>query len=149
MKRTATLLALAVVLTSINTPSLAQPRHRPPPPPPRSHVHVHGSDWLAPLIFLGVAGAVIGAASNAPPAPVYLPPPVYVPPPVYGPPPVVIQQAPPPPAPVVIPSAPPAAVAPPAPVVTNVWYYCASARQYYPHTPYCPEGWRVIAPPPQ
>jgi hypothetical protein len=141
MKRFTTTLALALLLSTVGEVAHAQ-RHR-PPPPVRGHVHVHGGDWLAPLIFMGVAGAVIGAASQPPQAPVYLPPPVYVPPPV------VIQQA--PPATVVIPAPapPPPAMAPPAPVVTNVWYYCASARQYYPHVPYCPEGWRVIAPPPQ
>ena len=37
----------------------------------------------------------------------------------------------------------------PAPVVvqnnTPFWYYCDSARNYYPHVSSCPEGWRAIA----
>ncbi len=42
----------------------------------------------------------------------------------------------PPPAPVV--------VTPPDPYYPNVWYFCDSARMYYPQTRYCPEGWRLI-----
>lgn len=42
------------------------------------HEERHGGDWVAPLVFLGIAGAMIGAASSAehhsaPPA-YYLPP---------------------------------------------------------------------------
>ncbi len=37
--------------------------------------------------------------------------------------------------------------APPSP--DRIWYYCASARQYYPYTPYCPEGWQAITAQPQ
>jgi hypothetical protein len=57
------------------------------------------------------------------------PPPYYV----YPPPPVVIEQ---PPVyveqqPAPVPSAPP----------TAYWYYCESAKGYYPTVPSCPEEW--------
>lgn len=40
---------------------------------------------------------------------------------------------------------PPVVVAPP-PAVSypGTWYYCASARLYYPQVGYCPEGWRIV-----
>jgi hypothetical protein len=64
------------------------------------------------------------------PYPYYYPPPYYV----YPPPPVVIEQPPvyveQPPAPQAAPAAPPA-----------YWYYCPSARAYYPTAPSCPEEW--------
>ena len=92
----------------------------------------HGSNWVAPLLFLGLAGAVIGAAasqSSAPPANYYAPPTVtYVAPPTYVAP-AVVTQAPPPP--------------------SQVWYFCQSARQYYPYTAHCPEGWQVVSPAPR
>jgi len=47
----------------------------------------------------------------------------YVPPPVYvEPPPVYIQPAP------------------------SYWYYCQSARVYYPYVGACPEGWLQVVP---
>lgn len=27
---------------------------------------------------------------------------------------------------------------------TDNWYYCDSARAYYPYAPSCPEGWRQV-----
>jgi hypothetical protein len=68
--------------------------------------------------------------------PWYYPPPYY-----YPPPPVVIQEPPvyverePVPA-----EAPPAPPAPPA-AATAYWYYCTSAKAYYPSVMSCPEEW--------
>ncbi len=44
---------------------------------------------------------------------------------------------------------PPVASAPSAPVSSGVWYYCESARAYYPYVAQCSEGWRQVpaAPP--
>ena len=39
----------------------------------------------------------------------------------------------------------PGAEPPPAPAPT-AWYYCASARGYYPYVPSCPEAWQPVAP---
>jgi hypothetical protein len=61
------------------------------------------------------------------------------------------------------PPAPPAPQAPPAPVAPSAapagppaqsagatWYYCDSAKAYYPYVPECKEGWRPVpASPPQ
>jgi hypothetical protein len=95
--------------------------------------HPHGGSWVAPLLFLGLAGAAIGAAASHQSAP---PPPVYAQPPVtYVQPQVTYMQ----PAPTYMAPAP---VAPPQPA--NVWYFCKSAGQYYPYTQYCPEGWRLV-----
>ncbi len=98
--------------------------------------HNHGGGWVAPLLFLGLAGAVIGAAANQQQSP---PPIVYVQPPVtYMPAAVTYVQ----PAPTYIAPAPP-----PQPV--NTWYFCKSVGQYYPYTQYCPEGWQLVSPTPQ
>ena len=63
-------------------------------------------------------------------------------------------------APVVVEPQAPVMLAPPAPVPTTVpaqppaptWYYCASAKGYYPYVSSCPEGWKSVpaqpAPPP-
>lgn len=99
----------------------------------------HDSGWIAPLLFLGLAGAVMGAAASqqsAPPSPTYVQPPLtYVQPaPVYAAPvyaaPAITAQAPP---------------SPPA----SAWYFCKSVGQYYPYTQYCPEGWQLVSPVPQ
>ena len=59
-------------------------------------------------------------------------PPVTV---INQPPPVVVQQV-----PVQVPPQPPA----------QSWYYCDSAKGYYPYVPSCPEAWRPVpAQPPQ
>ncbi len=100
--------------------------------PPTRH---HDTGWVAPLLFLGLAGAVIGAAAshNTAPQPTYVTPqPQYVPPPVtYVP-----------PAPAYI--APPAVVPAPPPQPVGTWYFCRSVGQYYPYTPVCPEGWQPV-----
>jgi len=40
----------------------------------------------------------------------------------------------------------PVMAAPPAPVSlpAQTWYYCESARSYYPYVPSCPEGWKPV-----
>jgi hypothetical protein len=65
-------------------------------------------------------------------------------------------------APVVVAPQAPVMMAPPAPVAVapqaqaavppapKTWYYCASAKNYYPYVPNCPEGWQAVpAQPPQ
>ena len=52
------------------------------------------------------------------------------------------------------PYTPPVVVAPqttaPAQPSTQFWYYCDSAKGYYPYVPSCPEAWRPVpAQPPQ
>jgi len=102
------------------------------------HGRSHDAGWVAPLLFLGLAGAVIGAAASQPSTP---PPPVYVQPPVaYVPAPVTY--ATPAPTYVVPMEVAPAPVSPP----VNAWYFCRSVGQYYPYTQYCPEGWQLVAP---
>lgn len=59
------------------------------------------------------------------------PQPVYPYPDAYTPPVVVVQ----PPSPAM-----PGALAP----QTQNWYYCTSARSYYPYVPSCPEGWKAV-----
>ena len=61
----------------------------------------------------------------------FYPQPVYPYPDPYTPPVVVIQQT------------PPAVSSTPAPQAQN-WYYCASAKGYYPYVPSCPEGWEMV-----
>ena len=55
----------------------------------------------------------------------------------YVPPPVIVE-----------PSAPPVQEVPATPPAST-WYYCDSARGYYPYVKECPEGWRSVpaAPP--
>jgi hypothetical protein len=60
---------------------------------------------------------------------------VYTPPPVYAEPPVYVQQQP----------APPTPPAPAAPE-EGYWYYCPSAREYYPTAPTCSEAWIKVPP---
>jgi len=104
---------------------------------PWHHGHVHyGYHYgyrhgyrLAPRVVIGVGpafGYVPGPWWGPPgwygPAPYYFPPSYYP-----SPPPVVLQ-----PPPVYIERSEPA---PPA------WYYCPSAKAYYPTAPTCPEPW--------
>ena len=47
----------------------------------------------------------------------------------------------------------PAVVAAPGPAVAAApggapWYFCSSANAYYPYVTGCPEGWKVVPPPP-
>lgn len=61
----------------------------------------------------------------------FYPRPVYPYPDAYAPPVAVIPQTPPP-----VPDAS-------APQAQN-WYYCASAKAYYPYVSSCPEGWKMV-----
>jgi hypothetical protein len=71
------------------------------------------------------------------PALVHPYPDTYVPPVVVEQqPPVIIQQAP----PATVPSQPPAA----APRAPQYWYYCRSAKAYYPYVSSCPSGWMKV-----
>lgn len=36
-----------------------------------------------------------------------------------------------------------------APPVPQTWYYCSSAKNYYPYVPTCPEGWQPVPAQPQ
>jgi hypothetical protein len=97
----------------------------------RYESHSNGPGWLAPLLFLGVAGAIISSADRAPATGVYVSPPVTYAPvtPIYVTPPVIASA--------------------PSPVPNNFWYFCRSVGQYYPYTPSCPEGWQRVSPVPQ
>ena len=74
-------------------------------------------DWIGALVVLGLAGAVIQATTSTP---------------VLSAPPVTYANP-------VNPSFPP-----PAPAEAH--YFCASVRQFYPDTRYCPEGWQLLTP---
>lgn len=82
-----------------------------------------GGGWIAPALIGGVI-----AYDLTYPYPVYAQPyPVYAQPyPVYTEPYPVYAQ--------------PVPVQPPA----QLWYYCASAKGYYPYVPGCPEGWMSV-----
>ena len=98
--------------------------------PNRNHSgRAHNSDWVAPLLFLGLAGAVISANSNRsnPNPPVTY----YSPRPEYGPAPTTYYST------IEVTPAPP-------PVPANPWYFCPSVGKYYPYTQYCPEGWQPV-----
>jgi hypothetical protein len=58
---------------------------------------------------------------------------------VYPPPPVIVTQP-----PVYIQQQPS-----PAPPPQGYWYYCPSARAYYPTVPTCPEAWVKVPPRPE
>ncbi len=69
----------------------------------------------------------------------WYPPPYYAyPPPYYPPAPVVVEQ-------------PPAYVEqqPPAPAAQGYWYYCTSAKAYYPNVQNCSEAWVKVPAQPQ
>lgn len=77
----------------------------------------------------------------------YYPPPYYFPPPVYYPPQVIVV---PPPEPQVyieqaeLPAEPVTQAAP----AQQYWYYCNSAKAYYPYVKECPGGWQKVLPVP-
>lgn len=83
----------------------------------------------------------------------YAPPAQYVAPPgQYGPPPAQYaapsgQYSPPPGQ--YMPPAPQAAAPAPGPGPGDKWYYCESAKGYYPYVPECKEGWRIVPAAPQ
>lgn len=127
MKKITKSVALALLVAAMGCNALANgPRGHFPHGQRSYQGRGHDSGWVAPLLFLGLAGAVIGAAASQQSAP---PPPTYVSP-SYESPPVVYMRP-----------------APPQPV--NAWYFCKSVGQYYPYTQYCPEGWQMVSPTPQ
>jgi hypothetical protein len=65
----------------------------------------------------------------------FYPSPVYPYPDPYTPPVVVINQQPPAAAPQASPQTQP---------TVPLWYYCDSAKAYYPYVPSCPEAWRPV-----
>lgn len=92
-----------------------------------------GGDWIAPALIGGMIGYDLAYPYRyGYPYPVYAQPvPVYV-----QPAPVYVQPA-------------PAYVAPVQPPM-QFWYYCASAKGYYPYVTSCPESWQPVpAQPPQ
>lgn len=110
-----------------------------------------GSAWAGGRVYGGV-GVYIGPGGYWGPGyarPYYYPRPYYPGfyPYPYGP---YYDEAP----VVVVPSAPPVyieqsdAVAEQAPDNTQYWYYCRSARNYYPYVKECPGGWQKVPPRP-
>lgn len=93
--------------------------------------HWHGGGgwgWGGPRVVVGV-GPGFGWGW-APGYYGYYPPPYY-----YYPPPVVVQDE------------PPVYIQRPAP--QPAWYYCESAKGFYPRVPTCPEPWVKVAPEPE
>jgi hypothetical protein len=122
MRRLASASLLAVALLLIfAAPSLAGGRG-----------HFHGGG----RVFIGVGPAFWWGYPYPYPYYYYPPPYYYTPPPVViQEPPVYVQQQ-------VTPTAPPA---PPA-ASESYWYYCQSARDYYPNVPTCSEAWIKVPP---
>lgn len=102
-----------------------------------------GTDALAhrTRVYIGasIGGPVWGPAWAPAWGPVWYPPPYYYPPQVVvvppSQPPVYVEQA--------DPSAPQQAPA------QTYWYYCKSAKGYYPYVKECPEGWQKVLPQPE
>lgn len=116
MKKILGTLVIALSAAALSTPALADGPRGYQQRQYTGHQH-RSSDWLGPLIVLGIAGAAISAAANQPS---YAPPQVtYVTPAVtYMP--------------------------PPQPIGSS--YFCSSVGQFYPNTSYCPEGWQLVYP---
>ncbi len=119
------LIAVAVLLLSApQNPSDAWRGH--------GHGHGHGHGGVRSRVFIGT-GFWLG-----PPYWWYYPYPSYV-----YPAPVVIQQEP----PVYVQQPPPEEFpAPPAAPAESFWYYCQSAKGYYPSVQQCPEAWIKVPP---
>jgi hypothetical protein len=98
----------------------------------RSGSHFHNGSHFHSRVFVGVG---VGAPLFWGPAySYYYPPDYYYAPGYYYPPPspAYIQQGP-----------------APAEQDSQYWYYCPSARAYYPYVNGCPEGWQRVQPSPQ
>ena len=119
-KKTALLLAFALVFSAIADSALARGRHH----------HRHGHIGL--YFGLGVPLAGWGWY-GAPYYPYYYYPPTNV---------VVVPQP-----QTYIQQDAPAAPAAPAPQA-GYWYYCADAQAYYPYVKECPAGWQRVTPQP-
>jgi hypothetical protein len=139
MEKITKLTAVAVLIFTMSCSALADSRrgHYPQGQHRSYQGRGHDSGWIAPLLFLGLAGAVIGASASQQSSP----PPTYVQP--YAPPQSIYVQ----PAPVYVAPAYPAPTVVAQPI--NAWYFCKSQGQYYPYTQYCPEGWQKVSPTPQ
>lgn len=139
MKKFTTSIGAMVLIALMSFSALADNGRGPYSPSHNSHRHGRhhssGGDWIAPLLFLGVAGAILSAAASDPrPEP---PPTYYVTPrPTYIPPVVTYVET-------------PSVVAVPPPAPANTWYFCQSVGKYYPYTQHCPEGWQPVAAQPQ
>jgi hypothetical protein len=102
-------------------------------------------------VYLGGPGPYWGPGYARPyyyprpyyPGPLYYPGPIYAPAPYYQPAPVVV-----------VPAAPPVyiergdEVAEQEPEDDQFWYYCRSAKNYYPYVKECPGGWQKVPPRP-
>lgn len=119
-RSTALLAALMTVTLCGNVHADWERGHRPWPNASMHRERGHGGDWVAPLVFLGLAGAVL--AANSQPS---LPPVVYA-------------------APASTYVVPEVRYAVPAPAPVNALYYCQSVGRYFPNTQYCPEGWQLV-----
>ena len=117
VKKTLGILVIALSAGSVSTHAVAGGPHGYPQRQAFGHPH-RASDWVGPLIVLGIAGAAISAAAN---------------PPSYAPPPQVTYVNPP-------------AVYMPPPQPVGASYFCSSVGQFYPYTGYCPEGWQLVYP---
>lgn len=117
-KKTALLLALALVFSAIADSALAHGRYR-------SRAHIG--------LYFGVPLAGWGWYGSPYYSPYYYYPPSSV---------VVVPQA-----QTYIQQDPPPAAAAPAPQ-TGYWYYCADAQAYYPYVKECPAGWQRVTPQP-
>lgn len=94
------------------------------------------------VLFMGVTDVALAHGRTR--VGVYFGPvwgPVWYPPPFYYPPQVVV----------VPPSQPPVYIeqSPPAEQASAYWYYCKSAKGYYPYISECPEGWQKVLPQPE
>jgi hypothetical protein len=100
----------------------------------------HGHPGFRTHVFVGVGPSFWWGPYwwyyPPPPYVVYAPPPPYV----YAPPPVVVQAP-----PVYVQPEPP----PPAAAPEGYWYYCPSAKVYYPDVPQCAEAWIKVPPRPR
>lgn len=85
----------------------------------------HRRPVVATRVFIGA-----GPFWWGPPYPYW-----YYPYPYWAPPPAVVREEP----PVYIQQEP-------APPAESYWYYCPSAKGYYPTVPQCPEAWIKVAP---
>ncbi len=102
-------------------------------------------------VYLGGPGPYWGPGYARPyyyprpyyPGPLYYPGPIYAPAPYYQPAPVVV-----------VPAAPPVYIergdeaAEQEPESGQFWYYCRSAKNYYPYVKECPGGWQKVPPRP-
>ncbi|WP_123582931.1 hypothetical protein [Pseudomonas brassicacearum] len=86
--------------------------------------HIGAPFWWGIGLGLGLGweGAYLRGPYYYPSYPVY-----YYPPPVYY-----------------YPANPPVVAAPPNTQPAPSWYYCPSAKGYYPYVHQCPEAWRLV-----